>query len=73
MNTTYLSFILLAFSMLFSNIISAQTGDVMIKGRVVENSGQQPIEFATVMIADKATKSAVAGGTTDLDVKFSLQ
>jgi outer membrane receptor protein involved in Fe transport len=59
--------------MLFSNIISAQTGDVMIKGRVVENSGQQPIEFATVMIADKATKSAVAGGTTDLDGKFSLQ
>jgi outer membrane receptor protein involved in Fe transport len=43
-----------------------------VTGRVVE-SGGQPVEFATVMLADRADSSQVAGTTTDMNGRFRLK
>lgn len=48
--------------------VSAQT----ITGRVVDKSGGQPIEFATVLLSDAASGSGIGGTTTDLAGKFEL-
>lgn len=45
---------------------------VEVKGKVVENSGNQPIEFATVMIANPKSGEAITGATTDVDGNFSV-
>lgn len=73
MYTKGLSCILLAFFMSFSTLIFAQNNNITITGKVVDNNNQQAIEFATVMIGDKATQSAITGGTTDMEGKFSLK
>ncbi len=72
MKINYLSFYLVAFFITFSNLIFAQKAGVLVKGTVVESTNQ-PIEFATVMLVNKATKASVTGGTTDLDGKFALR
>jgi outer membrane receptor protein involved in Fe transport len=72
MNTKYLSFTLLAFLLSFSNALFAQN-NITVTGKIIEQNSQQPIEFATVMIANKTTNAVIAGGTTDLDGNFSLE
>ena len=67
-----LIFSLLIFS-LSANITSAQKSSIIITGKVVESRGQQAIEFATIMVADKITKKTLTGTTTDLDGNFSIQ
>ncbi len=61
-------FLLLVFSSL-----SAQKNSFEITGTVLEKDSRQPIEFATVMLADKATKAAITGATTDMEGRFSLR
>ena len=46
---------------------------IEVKGKVVEAAGNQPIEFATVMIADPKTGEAITGATTDMDGNFSVR
>ncbi len=55
-----------------SNSLFAQKTNLEIKGTVLESNGQKPIEFATVMIADKNTQKAITGVTTELDGTFSV-
>ncbi|MEM9527812.1 MAG: outer membrane beta-barrel family protein [Bacteroidota bacterium] len=45
----------------------------VITGRVVDKGSGQPIEFATVLIADAATGSGLGGTTTDLNGTFRLE
>lgn len=72
MNKNHLLLILLMFLLSVSNTIFAQNS-VTIIGKVVEKNNQQPIEFATVMIANKTTQAVITGETTDLDGNFLLQ
>jgi outer membrane receptor protein involved in Fe transport len=72
MNKNHLLLILLMFLLSASNTIFAQNS-VTITGKVVEKNNQQPIEFATVMIANKTTQAVITGETTDLDGNFLLQ
>jgi|AntRauTorckE5430_2_1112549.scaffolds.fasta_scaffold01788_2 outer membrane receptor protein involved in Fe transport len=53
-----------------SNHVRAQN---IITGRVVDESSGQPIEFATVLLSDAATKAGTGGTTTDLAGKFTLK
>ncbi len=53
--------------------ISAQSkASVNITGRVLEKNGNLPIEFATVLIADKTTKKPISGTTSLENGTFSL-
>jgi len=58
---------------LFSSSIFAQQQSIEITGTVLEISSNEPIEFATVMIADAKTETPLTGGTTDLDGKFKVE
>src|SRR5690606_26759738 len=44
-----------------------------IQGKVVEQSGGQPVPFATILVADKETKKPITGTTTDDDGNFTLE
>lgn len=44
----------------------------LVTGKVIGQSSQQPIEFATVLISEKSTGKAITGTTTDLDGSFSI-
>ena len=66
--------ITLLFSLfIFANTVFAQKGNIEITGIIVESSNEQPIEFATVMIANKETKQPITGATTATDGSFSLK
>lgn len=56
-----------------SFIANAQQQKVLVTGTVLEGASQKPVEFATIMIADKATKATITGATTDLDGQFSIE
>ena len=53
--------------------LQAQAQRITITGTVLESGSQQPVEFATIMIADKSTKKAITGVTTGLDGTFTTQ
>ena len=67
-------FYLLFFGFLVLNLdtIHAQNEPIRIIGKVMDGSGTSPIEFATVLVADKGTKKPITGTTTDEDGKFVL-
>ncbi len=56
-----------------SNFLIAQSQNVTIIGKVVDNINQQPVEFATVMVGDNQTKAAITGVTTDIDGTFIVK
>lgn len=59
------------FLLLFTTcIVNAQSKT--ITGKIVEATSQQPIEFATVLIADKATQKPITGTTTSEDGSFEF-
>jgi len=64
--------LLLAFSSI-AFFTFAQKQGIEIQGKVIEGATQQPIEFATIMIGDKASKSPITGATTDVEGNFSLR
>ena len=51
----------------------AQKSTIEITGKVIESGSGQPVEFATVMIADKGTEAAITGVTTDIDGSFNIE
>lgn len=62
--------------LVFSSVVTfsfAQKQGIEIQGKVIEGNSQQPIEFATIMIGDKATKKPITGATTDLEGNFNLR
>ncbi len=50
-----------------------QNGSTTIIGKVIEESGGRPIEFATVLVADPETKKPITGTTTLTDGSFTLE
>lgn len=54
-------------------LLLAQSKPLEITGTVIEGNSESPIEFATIILADKQTKKTINGVTTDLDGKFSLE
>ncbi len=65
--------IVYTFIVLASTIFFAQAQQITITGKVLEAQNQQAIEFATVMVADKETRKALTGTTTEADGRFSIQ
>jgi len=57
----------------FSNIIIAQEKSIEITGTIVESQSKKPVEFATVMLKDKATKKNIDGSTTSTDGSFKIR
>ncbi|MCW5515753.1 outer membrane beta-barrel family protein [Muriicola sp. Z0-33] len=53
--------------------IYSQAGTITIKGKVIEQGSEQPIEFATVLIADNTSKKPISGTTTLEDGSFELK
>ena len=59
---------------IIAQIIQAQPGgfEVRVKGKVVIEDGQQPIEFATVMLKENETEKPLSGTSTDANGNFQL-
>lgn len=58
----------------FTQETFAQKGKrIIVTGKVIEKGGQQPVEFATVMLAHQSTNSLLTGTTTKSDGSFELQ
>ena len=64
--TKYILILLLSVLML-----SAQ--DVKIRGQVVEQGTNIPLEYATVTFRSSADNKIITGGITDLEGKFSIE
>src|SRR5690606_38137152 len=64
---------LFGWSVLQVHTVNAQRGPIKIIGQVLEESGTRPIEFATVLIADKETGKPITGTTTGEDGRFVLE
>ncbi len=87
MNFRFTFSLLLTFLPLFSLSLMAQnlaatqdqgvayaaTDEVVIKGKIVNQTTDEPLEFAAVSVYSEADSSMVAGTTTDLDGQFQLQ
>ena len=73
MNSKLHSNIILIALLFFLNTSAIFAQNITISGKVIEKNSEQPIEFATVMLADKATKAVLAGATTDINGNFKLQ
>lgn len=66
-------FLAIGFMFLTINFAWAQNGTVTIKGTVIEESGGQPVAFATIMVADSETRKPIEGTTTGDDGRFILE
>ncbi len=69
----YLYAIIIFFLMFIHGTASAQDGAIQVMGKVVESTNQQPIEFATVILADKGSNQPISGTTTEEDGTFQLE
>ncbi|NNG09483.1 MAG: outer membrane beta-barrel protein, partial [Arenibacter sp.] len=67
------SFLFMALLFCKVDVLIAQNETVKIIGEVYEESGDRPIEFATVLIADNETKKPIKGTTTLEDGSFVLE
>ncbi|RTE52110.1 TonB-dependent receptor [Arenibacter aquaticus] len=67
------SFLFMALLFFKVDVLIAQNETVKIIGKVYEESGDRPIEFATVLIADNETKKPIKGTTTLEDGSFVLE
>ncbi len=47
--------------------------DVLIKGRIVDQESQEPLEFAAVSLFSQSDSSLITGVTTDLNGQFELK
>jgi outer membrane receptor protein involved in Fe transport len=71
--TNYSRFIFFLLSTFLSaNIALAQNGTVTVTGIIQDEATQHPVEFATVMIADKETGEAITGATSTAEGTFSI-
>lgn len=53
--------------------VSAQNGNIIITGKVVDQANGTPIEFATVLVGDPISDKPIAGTTTIEDGSFTLE
>lgn len=53
--------------------IFAQDQIVEISGRVIERNSEEPLEYATVIVADNTSKEAITGVTTGLGGVFTIE
>lgn len=67
----FLLLLLTVFS--FKAFTFAQNQGIEIQGTVIEGATELPVEFATIMIGDKATKNPITGATTDIDGNFKIR
>ena len=58
--------------LLFSLGLSAQAERIKVFGIIQDQNAGQPVEFATVMLADKDSKAAITGASTDEKGAFEL-
>lgn len=57
----------------FLNAFSQNTKDFTIRGTVLDSTGLQPVEFATVAFFLKGSKNAQTGTITDASGKFIIE
>lgn len=65
--------VLLCAAVAFSGLIFAQKGDFSIRGIITDADSAEPIEYATVMVADKVSQTPLTGATTEADGSFNIQ
>jgi len=70
MKTIQFLFIAILFG---SHLVVAQDNSIQISGKVVESTGGQPLEYATVKISDALTEELISGTITDVDGNFFLE
>ena len=73
MQTWYSRMIMITLAVFLAPNLFAQQSGVRVTGKVLDRQSQQPIEFATVMIADPQTKKPLTGATTGADGNFELE
>ena len=73
MKNSIFTLLLSGFLVLLAAETYAQTSTVTIVGKVIEEGSERPIEFATVLVADNATKKPISGTTTMEDGSFTLE
>ena len=73
MKLPFLYMALILGGLLVTNSIFSQNQSIEITGKVVESLNLQPIEFATIMIADRKTKRPFTGVTTKIDGTFAVR
>ncbi|MEL6275117.1 MAG: carboxypeptidase-like regulatory domain-containing protein, partial [Bacteroidota bacterium] len=73
MKTKRQQFLLTILLSLFSIGLTAQYRGFKVSGTVVDGANAEPIEFATIMIADKEKREALTGTTTDIDGNFLVE
>ena len=56
-----------------TNVLLAQKQKIEITGTVLEANSQQPVGFATIMVANNATKKIITGVTTEMDGTFKTE
>ncbi|MFP4505753.1 MAG: TonB-dependent receptor domain-containing protein [Cyclobacteriaceae bacterium] len=56
----------------FQSIMGQQV-NIQVRGKVVESSSQQPLEYATVRLLDSQSGQMLGGTTTGADGSFSLE
>ena len=66
-------FFLVGFLFFNAGWVLAQSGITTITGKVVEENGELPIGFATVLVADSETEKPITGTTTLEDGTFTLE
>lgn len=65
--------LLILIILIHCGLVIAQSTRLKITGMVVENEGNQPLEFATVKLLDQNTNNLITGTSTDLDGRFTLE
>lgn len=69
---TFLSNLFLLVLICFTSMLFGQNPSFVVKGSIVESQEQKAVEFATVLVQDKATKKSIAGTTTGPDGTFNI-
>ena len=59
-------------SVLLITNVFGQQNNFKVKGVIVDQSSQEPIPFATVLLVDKGTQKAITGTTTSEEGYFAI-
>jgi outer membrane receptor protein involved in Fe transport len=73
MTTNIFTLFLTIVCSLFVISSEAQNPTITIRGKVVDSRSQNPVEFATIMVANPETGTSITGVTTDLDGNFIVK
>ena len=68
------NYLLLSFAlMLAATVVMAQKGSLRIVGVIQESQGNQPVEFATVVVKSNTTENIITGTTSGNGGMFELR